>query len=85
MSKNNQPRRGDADIFMVNVQFRQNATWQGTIKLAGHDEEQRFRSTLEMLKIMDGALAVRHPEDLEEQADEGDIHFAQPEDMKTNR
>ncbi len=51
--------RQDADVFMVHVQFRQNATWQGTIKWADQDEEVRFRSTLELLKIMDGALSER--------------------------
>lgn len=58
--------RSDGDMFVVNVQFRRNATWQGTIKWAGQNEEQRFRSTLELLKIMDGALAARHPEEIEE-------------------
>lgn len=52
----------DSDVFIVHVQFRQNATWQGTIKWAGENEEKRFRSTLELLKIMDSALETRHPE-----------------------
>ena len=58
-------RKQDADVFVVHVQFRQNATWQGTIKWAGQDEEVRFRSTLEMLKIMDSALSANHPENEE--------------------
>lgn len=53
----------EEDVFVVHVQFRQNATWQGTVKCAGQSEELRFRSTLELLKIMDSALAERHPEE----------------------
>ena len=46
----------DANTFVVHVQFRRNATWQGTVKWAGQNQEQRFRSTLELLKIMDSAI-----------------------------
>ncbi|MDL2219088.1 hypothetical protein LJC04_01950 [Ruminococcaceae bacterium OttesenSCG-928-O06] len=49
-------RPQDSDVFVVHVQFRQNATWQGTVRWSGQPEEKRFRSTLELLKIMDSAL-----------------------------
>lgn len=52
--------RGD-DVFVVHVQFRQNATWQGTVKWAGQNEEKHFRSTLELLKIMDSVLEKEGP------------------------
>jgi hypothetical protein len=55
------PSGQEADSFIVHVQFRQNATWQGTIRWAGQNREMRFRSTLELLKIMDSALAESHP------------------------
>lgn len=42
--------------FIVHVQFRQNATWQGTIQWVEKGLTQRFRSTFEMLKLMDEAL-----------------------------
>lgn len=54
---------GESDVFIVDVKFRQNATWQGTVKWTGQNQEVHFRSTLELLKIMDGAIAERHPED----------------------
>lgn len=54
-------RRLDKDVFLVHVQFRQNADWQGTVKWAGVDEEKRFRSMLELLMIMDTALQENHP------------------------
>lgn len=46
----------DDNTFVVHVQFRQNATWQGTVKWTGQNQEQRFRSALELLKIMDSVI-----------------------------
>lgn len=59
----------DSDVFVVHVQFRQNATWQGTVKWAQQNEEVRFRSTLELLKIMDSALSARYPKMQESDAE----------------
>lgn len=42
--------------FVIQVQFRQNATWQGTLQWVERGETRRFRSTLEMLMLMDEAL-----------------------------
>lgn len=42
--------------FVVHVQFRQNATWQGTIQWLEGNKTQHFRSALEMLHMMDEAL-----------------------------
>ncbi len=61
---------GEKATFIVKVQFQQNATWQGTISWTDKKKTQRFRSALEMIKLMDVALA----EDLEDQA-----KAAQPE------
>lgn len=47
---------GKKATFVVQVQFRQNATWQGTITWTEEKKTQRFRSTLEMLKLMDSAM-----------------------------
>lgn len=50
--------QGKKGTFMVSVQFRQNATWQGTIVWMDEEKKQHFRSALEMLKLMDEALAA---------------------------
>ena len=42
--------------FLISVQFRQNATWQGSIVWVEKNLKQRFRSALEMIKLMDEAL-----------------------------
>ncbi len=47
---------GDRATFLVQVQFRQNATWQGTITWTEQKKTNHFRSTLEMVKLMDSAL-----------------------------
>jgi hypothetical protein len=55
MLENEQGKRA---TFIVQVQFRQNATWQGTITWADEKKTSRFRSTLEMVKLMDNALSA---------------------------
>jgi len=42
--------------FEIEVKFTQNATWQGQIYWAEKNLKQNFRSVLEMIKLMDGAL-----------------------------
>lgn len=41
--------------FIVSVQYRENATWQGTITWVEENRTQHFRSAFEMLKLMEEA------------------------------
>ena len=50
-------KNGEKATFTIQVQFRQNATWQGTIAWMENKKIQQFRSALEMIKLMDNALA----------------------------
>ena len=43
--------------FTIQIQFQQNATWQGTIAWAEGEKSQKFRSELEMLKLMMEAVS----------------------------
>ena len=43
--------------FEISVKFMQNSTWQGQIHWVEKNLKQNFRSALEMLKLMDEALA----------------------------
>lgn len=43
-------------VFQVNIMFRQNATWQGSLLWADEDEEAHFRSVLELLILLNSAL-----------------------------
>ena len=44
-------------VFQINVMFRQNATWQGNLLWVDVNEEAHFRSVLELLMLMNSALA----------------------------
>lgn len=47
---------GRTATFVVNIQYRQNATWQGKVFWAEAEKSCNFRSALELLKLMDNAL-----------------------------
>ena len=47
--------RGELSTFVVYIQYRQNATWQGDIVWVEQGAMRSFRSALEMLKLMDNA------------------------------
>ncbi|MBR9940278.1 hypothetical protein KE540_08490 [Lachnospiraceae bacterium Marseille-Q4251] len=49
---------GKKGTFVVHVQYLENSTWQGEIGWAEKNESLKFRSALELLKIMDSALAT---------------------------
>ena len=50
------PEGMEKPTFIVNVLYRQNASWQGTVKWVETGIEKSFRSTLELLKLMDSAM-----------------------------
>lgn len=47
--------RGRQATFFIQVQYRQNATWQGDLAWTEQGAVQKFRSALELLKLMDSA------------------------------
>ena len=44
--------------FTIQIQFQQHSTWQGTIAWAEGGKRQKFRSELEMLKLMMEAVSA---------------------------
>lgn len=44
--------------FTIQIQFLQNATWQGTITWSEGGKSLKFRSELEMLKLMMEAVSA---------------------------
>ena len=58
--------RGEKATFVIQVLYRQNSTWQGSITWVEKNMSQRFRSTLEMIKCMDSVLSSE--EDFSNQA-----------------
>jgi len=49
--------------FEISVKFTQNSTWQGEIHWIEKKQKQNFRSALEMLKLMDEAIAKETKEE----------------------
>ena len=49
-------RDGELATFAVKILFRQNASWQGSVVWKDQDKGQSFRSTLELILLMDNAL-----------------------------
>lgn len=61
-------RQKKTETFIIKVMDQQNATWQGSVTWVDEQREQYFRSTLELLKLIDGGLEKRN--DDEENSDE---------------
>ncbi len=45
--------KGEKATFVVRIQYRQNATWQGQVTWAEKNKTINFRSALELLKLID--------------------------------
>ena len=52
-SKNTGKHKG---TFIVRIHECQNSTWQGSVLWVEEQQEQYFRSALELLKLIDGAV-----------------------------
>ena len=53
--------------FTIKIQFQQHSTWQGTIVWAEGGKSQKFRSELEMLKLMMEAVSSNQNEDSQDE------------------
>lgn len=49
-------QEGKKATFSVRILFRQNASWQGSVSWLEGKQEESFRSVLELILLMDGAL-----------------------------
>ena len=53
---------GQKATFVVHVRCRQNATWQGSVDWLEGKNSQKFRSSLELIKLIDSALQAEEVE-----------------------
>ncbi len=51
----NNKEKGEKATFVIQVQYRQNATWQGHVTWVEKDIEQPFKSALELIKLLDSS------------------------------
>ena len=42
--------------FVVDIRYQENSTWQGEVLWVDQNRQCSFRSALELLKLIDGAL-----------------------------
>ena len=56
-------RHKKAETFIIKIMDQQNATWQGSVTWVDEQRERYFRSALELLKLIDGALEKSNDED----------------------
>ncbi len=49
-------KNGNMGTFIVQVKYRQNATWQGQVVWAEQNRKVYFRSALELMKLIDSAI-----------------------------
>ena len=58
MTNNNHNIDKKKGTFVVKIEFCQHGTWQGKVIWAEENRSERFRSTLELVRLMDEAMAV---------------------------
>ena len=49
-------RSQTSDTFIIQIAYQQNDTWQGTLKWMNQGKEAHFRSTLELIHMIDTAI-----------------------------
>lgn len=52
----------NSETFIVRIYGQENATWQGEIHWTDEQKKQNFRSMLELMKLIDGALETKRKE-----------------------
>lgn len=50
------PKKGKKGTFALQILFRRNASWQGTIHWIEKNKTQNFRSVLELITLLNSAL-----------------------------
>ena len=60
------------ETFIVKILNRQNSTWQGNVTWVEEQESQNFRSALELIKMIDGALDSRENEATAGESEKGE-------------
>ena len=49
-------KQKNTGTFLIKIMDQKNGTWQGSVTWVEEQREQHFRSALELLKLIDGAL-----------------------------
>ena len=57
ISNTNQNTDNKKGTFIVKIEYCQRGTWQGRVIWAEENRSERFRSALELVRLMDEAMA----------------------------
>lgn len=55
-TRNIQNKKGKIGTFVVQIAFRQNATWQGYVVVSETNEKKSFSSAMELIRIMGDSI-----------------------------
>lgn len=55
-------KHGELGTFIIRVQQRQSGTWQGRVTWVDQNKTTRFRSILELIKLIESGIEEDHPE-----------------------
>lgn len=55
-----QEKIGKCGTFLIQVKYRQNASWQGEVVWKEQNKRMHFRSVLELMKMIDSAMEWTH-------------------------
>lgn len=58
MQRKSETVSGKHGTFVVNICYCENNTWQGYVVWAEKNRKEYFRSALELMKLIDGALSM---------------------------
>lgn len=60
--QNGRKNIGQGASFIIRITHRENDTWQGSVTWTDKGVTKYFRSTLELIKLMDSAVQAAMPE-----------------------
>ena len=58
MAEENRKNHSKASTFIIDVKSTQNHTWQGTVTWTQENRQLAFRSTLELIRLLDSAVGT---------------------------
>jgi len=58
--------KASENSFLVNIKYRQNASWQGTVQWVESGKTQNFKSCLELIRLIDMAVCASENKEIKE-------------------
>ena len=62
-TENEKDLKTSENTFLINIKYRQNSSWQGTVQWVETGKIQNFKSCLELIRLMDLAVTAGKSDD----------------------